>query len=251
MPSGVELKYQATDNHLRNSPIFSSKQNSWLRETWTLIMLFEVCGSISHLKVAWFVIDSSAATPFTTSTAFVGDSFCNDETNTYACIYDGGDCCLMNLITDYCSECICYKQESCAAGFHPLVGDNFCNDEMNSIDCDYDGGDCCLSNLITEYCLECTCYREETCAAGFHPLVSNGLCNNETNNVECDYDGGDCSCFNDAWIGDGYCDDQTNNEICNYDGGDCCGSTINTQYCSECLCLNGAGKIIFSKPNSF
>ena len=39
-------------------------------------------------------------------------------------------------------------------------------------------------------------------------------------------------------IGDGYCHDEVNTEECNYDGGDCCGSCINTNFCSECDCLN-------------
>ena len=38
-------------------------------------------------------------------------------------------------------------------------------------------------------------------------------------------------------IGDGGCDDETNNEGCSYDGGDCCGSNVNTQYCTECICF--------------
>ena len=42
---------------------------------------------------------------------------------------------------------------------------------------------------------------------------------------------------NQGWIGDGYCDDINNNVGCNFDGGDCCGSNVNTQYCTECLCL--------------
>ena len=45
---------------------------------------------------------------------------------------------------------------------------------------------------------------------------------------------GEC---NQGWIGDGYCDDINNNVGCNFDGGDCCGSNVNTQYCTECLCL--------------
>ena len=36
--------------------------------------------------------------------------------------------------------------------------------------------------------------------------------------------------------GNGYCDDVTNNEGCSYDGGDCCGSNVNTQYCTDCIC---------------
>ena len=46
-------------------------------------------------------------------------------------------------------------------------------------------------------------------------------------------------CTNPAWVGDGYCDDVTNNMECNYDGGDCCLDPVNTQYCSECQCLDG------------
>ena len=48
---------------------------------------------------------------------------------------------------------------------------------------------------------------------------------------------------NTGWIGDYYCDDINNNMDCNYDGGDCCGCNANTQYCTECQCLdpNGSG----------
>ena len=46
---------------------------------------------------------------------------------------------------------------------------------------------------------------------------------------------------NQGWIADGYCDDINNNVDCTYDGGDCCGSNVNTQYCTECLCLEGGG----------
>ena len=28
---------------------------------------------------------------------------------------------------------------------------------------------------------------------------------------------------------------------CNYDGGDCCGDNINSDYCTECLCLDDSG----------
>ena len=46
----------------------------------------------------------------------------------------------------------------------------------------------------------------------------------------------DLNCSNQHWVGDGYCDDVTNNNECNYDGGDCCLDTVNTQYCTECIC---------------
>ena len=31
---------------------------------------------------------------------------------------------------------------------------------------------------------------------------------------------------------------------CNYDGGDCCLDPVNTQYCSECQCLDGSGSTV-------
>ena len=37
-------------------------------------------------------------------------------------------------------------------------------------------------------------------------------------------------------IGNGYCDDVTNNGGCDFDGGDCCGSNVDTQHCTECIC---------------
>ena len=36
--------------------------------------------------------------------------------------------------------------------------------------------------------------------------------------------------------GNDYCDDVTNNEGCSYDGGDCCGSNVNKQDCTNCIC---------------
>ena len=46
---------------------------------------------------------------------------------------------------------------------------------------------------------------------------------------------------NIGWIADGYCDDINNNMECSYDGGDCCGPNANTQYCSDCSCLDPNG----------
>ena len=76
-------------------------------------------------------------------TNLISDGYCNDETNNYECSYDGGDCCLSNATTDHCSECICYIEETCAVGFHPLVNDGYCNDEVNIAECNFDDRDCC------------------------------------------------------------------------------------------------------------
>ena len=91
------------------------------------------------------------------NTALVSNGFCNDETNNADCIYDGGDCCLVNANTVFCSECVCHFLETCAAGYHPLVGNGFCNDDTNIGECDYDGGDCCGYNVNNDLCSNCTC----------------------------------------------------------------------------------------------
>ncbi len=43
----------------------------------------------------------------TVSKRFLGDDICDDDTNTYECSYDGGDCCDPKSIFDHCSQCLC------------------------------------------------------------------------------------------------------------------------------------------------
>ena len=45
-----------------------------------------------------------------------------------------------------------------------------------------------------------------------------------------------------------YCDDINNNMDCNFDGGDCCGPNVNTQYCSDCQCLDPNGNSTTGGP---
>ena len=42
-----------------------------------------------------------------------------------------------------------------------------------------------------------------------------------------------------ALIGDGYCDDGLNKAECEFDGGDCCGPSVNTDFCTLCICESG------------
>ena len=90
--------------------------------------------------------------------AMIGNGYCNDETNNADCNYDGGDCCMLNVNSEHCTECKCYFQENCLAGVHPLVGNGICNDEANNGACSFDGGDCCLSIPNTDNCSECRCF---------------------------------------------------------------------------------------------
>ena len=38
----------------------------------------------------------------------MGDGFCEDEINVETCDFDGGDCCLNVIITNYCDKCVCH-----------------------------------------------------------------------------------------------------------------------------------------------
>ena len=154
-----------------------------------------------------------------------GDGYCDDYRNKEACFFDGGDCCGSNINTAYCNECICYEDIDCKA---PLewIGDGFCDDKTNNEGCQYDGGDCCGPNVNTAYCSDCICCSDPTtCVTTTSQATTTPFGTTGSN-----------SC-NQGWIGDGYCDDINNNQYCNFDGGDCCGSNANTDWCTECLCL--------------
>ena len=38
---------------------------------------------------------------------YIGDGFCDDNTNSFICQFDGGDCCLDELKTEFCIMCNC------------------------------------------------------------------------------------------------------------------------------------------------
>ena len=37
----------------------------------------------------------------------IGDGFCDDEANDFACDFDGGDCCGNDVNTTHCVDCLC------------------------------------------------------------------------------------------------------------------------------------------------
>ena len=40
---------------------------------------------------------------------FIGDGYCDDNNNNKLCAYDGNDCCLENVLTNYCTICECIE----------------------------------------------------------------------------------------------------------------------------------------------
>ena len=60
---------------------------------------------------------------------WVEDGFCDDLSNVLLCDYDGGDCCLDLIQSDYCDDCICHltgeKHDTIASpGTGSLPGDD-------------------------------------------------------------------------------------------------------------------------------
>ena len=168
-------------------------------------------------------------TPLGTTTGggcneFIGDRFCDDINNNLACTYDGGDCCLSNINTAFCTECQCLEEggTTTGKGCNQFIGDGYCDDINNNLACTYDGGDCCRSNVNTAFCIVFLCLE-----GGGGGSSGSTTPSGTANSGGCNLD----------WITDGYCDDINNHLACNYDGGDCCGTNVNTQYCSDCQCL--------------
>ena len=181
----------------------------------------------------------------------IGNNYCDDVNNNESCFFDGGDCCGPNVNTNVCTECqcleggeegsgggitttsgttaTCYYWLSCNQGMILWIGDGYCDDVNNNEACCFDGGDCCGGIIDPSYCTECICLEE-----GGGITTTSGT---TTSWLGCDQGV-------ILWIADGYCDDINNNLACTYDGGDCCGHSyelgyipVNTDYCTECLCL--------------
>ena len=46
------------------------------------------------------------------TSGWIGDGMCDDTNNNVPCLFDGGDCCLEVVITDYCTDCLCLTESS-------------------------------------------------------------------------------------------------------------------------------------------
>ena len=45
--------------------------------------------------------------PVSCSYQWIGDGHCDDQNNNADCSYDAGDCCGPNVLTNFCTECLC------------------------------------------------------------------------------------------------------------------------------------------------
>jgi len=102
-------------------------------------------------------------TPSACIDEWIEDGYCDDENNSAACQFDGGDCCNNDMPNWdwYCSDCACIVGDAttCEVGVPHWVGDNYCDDENNNVMCGFDGGDCCNNDMANWdwYCNDCQC----------------------------------------------------------------------------------------------
>jgi Notch-like protein len=112
-----------------------------------------------------------------------GDRRCDEECNSYACSFDGGDCSLgLNP----------WKNCSAAISCWDVFKNGECNPECNNAQCLFDGHDC-------ERKIErCNPIYDGYCQTHY----ANGHCDYGCNNEECGWDGMDCE-DKPAYIADG------------------------------------------------
>ena len=62
----------------------------------------------SHVTTTLEPLNSNCAS---TEFQWIQDGFCDDENNNRECNFDGGDCCLEEVLQDYCSICACLEKQ--------------------------------------------------------------------------------------------------------------------------------------------
>jgi len=182
--------------------------------------------------------------------SFVGDGYCDDDTNNVDCEFDKGDCCGSLILTQYCHFCECtqYSTPSWTTTANIIcqnpdwIHDGYCDDLTNNEYCDWDGDDCCDPKTNKQYCNICDCPNKTALSttterwsggAGGPKTGPTTLLPVLTTTIDNCHDDP-----NNSTVGDGYCDDWMNIVECNYDGGDCCGNNVTHGNCSACICIN-------------
>jgi hypothetical protein len=163
----------------------------------------------------------------------VGDGYCDEDSNTELCNWDGGDCC-ESTCESSAFTCGVESNYDCkieCVGYLTYLGDGYCDSGLNTDNCNWDSGDCCVQSCDTTESFICGQDSSYDCR-----------------NPEF-FDPSQCNVQYPSRLNDGFCDATTdsngytdyNSQMCSWDGGDCCKSTCSsgTFTCSEpFVCLN-------------
>lgn len=95
----------------------------------------------------------------------IHDGLCHDICNFKRFDFDGMDCCLQQIETDDCEDCICHLDGTVhfSTGFvcpHFNIGNGFCEDFCNFELRHFDGLDCCQEQIADEHCIDCICHLD-------------------------------------------------------------------------------------------
>lgn len=103
-----------------------------------------------------------------------GNRRCEEECNTYACNFDGGDCTLgVNPWLNCTATTVnCWE----------VFADGLCNEECNNQHCLFDGRDCEKKLRPCQDAFDAYCQER----------FANGVCDEVCNSAECNWDGLDC-----------------------------------------------------------
>ena len=80
--------------------------------TILLVIVILTVGSQKLSKkqsVTMSTLAASTTTHQCTKSDWIGDGYCDDDTNNEECDYDGDDCCGESIFADYCSQCTCHR----------------------------------------------------------------------------------------------------------------------------------------------
>lgn len=103
-----------------------------------------------------------------------GNRKCEEECNTYACNFDGGDCTLGVNPWLNCS--------ATSTNCWEVFGNGVCNEECNNPQCLFDGRDCEKKLRPCQDTFDAYCQEH----------YADGVCNDVCNSAECNWDGLDC-----------------------------------------------------------
>ena len=162
--------------------------------------------------------------PTSCDTLWINDNTCDDDCNFPEFNYDGGDCCLDLVVSNFCWDCFCYYDCS----VHELHD----SDEILPPP-ELDISTTTLANDVkgTIY------FKDLNALVSFDLLFLYIECYDanpmpmdvpNANGIEYCYD----------WKNDTICDDVCNVPEFQFDGGDCCLDLVASAWCSHCFCYD-------------
>jgi hypothetical protein len=108
---------------------------------------------------------------------WIGDGYCDDETNLAKCQFDGGDCCQRDRLTHFCTDCLCYDSDDGHTVSQPLFDCNRCVFPFTYSGVTYDS--CTDAEFYTLWCATDVTTEDEVTNGGW-AICKNTNCKSPT-----------------------------------------------------------------------